>query len=126
MDDESFATIAIIFKPSSMVMLPLGIVEEPERQIQFENNRKRRKKPVIAPALYIRQPVAPACAALLHRTAELHPSALLKAYKTTAPVTFLSGPEQPSFTVTCGSDDYYKKNDNMYIIEAKLTIYNNS
>ncbi len=58
--------------------------------------------------------MAPASAALSHRTAELHVSSVLKIYKTTAPETGLSGPEQPSFTVACGSD---------YIIAYKICVH---
>jgi hypothetical protein len=72
---------------------------------------------MIAPTLYIRQPVAPACAALLHRTAELQLSVAEKANKTTAPVTFLARSVQPSFDIPCEYDYYRKKN----IINSHLT-----
>jgi hypothetical protein len=80
--------------------------------VNFKINIGRVKEiqPMIELALYRRQPVAPAAAALLHRTAELHVSAALKANKTTAPETDLVGPEQPSFGGACGSD-YYSKYD---------------
>jgi hypothetical protein len=66
----------------------------------------KETKPINVSILYIRQPIAPAFAALSHREVELHESWPLKANKTTTPETDFDGPEQPSLAVPFGSKDY--------------------